>query len=68
MSRAAAQSVIFLSFLQYLFVMLPFVSLHSILGMGYLNSVCDDSWAVSTTEENYNAVTIHIAAHELGHK
>ncbi|XP_060560013.1 A disintegrin and metalloproteinase with thrombospondin motifs 6-like [Ruditapes philippinarum] len=37
------------------------------IGMGYLNSICHDSWAVSEVEETYNAVTIHIAAHELGH-
>ena len=38
------------------------------IGMGYLNSICHDSYAVSEVEETYNAVSIHIAAHELGHK
>ncbi|KAH3821547.1 hypothetical protein DPMN_123311 [Dreissena polymorpha] len=38
------------------------------IGMGYLNSICHSSWSVSEIEETYNAVSIHIAAHELGHK
>ncbi|KAL4221192.1 A disintegrin and metalloproteinase [Mactra antiquata] len=37
------------------------------IGMGYLNSICHNSWAVSEIEETYNAITVHIAAHELGH-
>jgi len=52
-----------------------FLSIHGkpeqmwyIAGMGYLNSICHKAWGVSEVEEAYNAITIHIAAHELGHK
>ena len=37
-------------------------------GMAYLNSMCSEAWSVSENEETYNAVAIHIAGHELGHK
>ena len=39
-----------------------------ILGMAYLNSMCSEAWSVSENEEMFNAVTVHIAGHELGHK
>ena len=39
-----------------------------IKGMSFLNCVCLKDWAVSENEETFNAIVIHIAAHELGHK
>ena len=39
----------------------------SLAGIAYLSRVCN-SYAASVNEESYNAMIIHIAAHELTHR
>lgn len=45
----------------YLHINLP------VPGIAYLSRVCN-SYAASVNEETFNAIAIHIGAHELGHR